>query len=302
MTVLADHQFEILPSLDATDGFVFGIGAEVSVNDGGFNPGENEWITQDQQNSRRGVKGFGRDVLAGKTWSWSSHSDRDDEVEAADTLDRFSAAWMPENLARQPGALTALRYRVAGRERRVFGRPRRYSAPPTNLIMSGYVPVDHDFETVDAFTYDDIESGVTIQYASDTGSGGFTLPATMPITTAPSEGNGSGQLTVGGQARAYPVIRFNGPWTNPSIDTGDWKLKWTGAIGIGGYIEIDCRPWMLTVLDQSGASRVEGLDRRTWLEDCWFAPQSQPQIALAGTATGGGASVDIRWRNTWTSL
>ena len=302
MTALNDYQFEILPTAEAYDGFVFGIGADVSLNDGGFDPGENEWVTQDTQNTRRGVRAFGRDVLGAKTWVWESHTNRETASEAIQTLQDFSAAWQPDLLVRDPGAQTALRYRLAGRDRRVFGRPRRFAAPPTNQILGGFVDVTHDFALVDSYTYDDIESTTAIMYASSTSGGGFVLPAVMPIATIPSLGTGSDQVTVGGNARAYPIIRLNGPWTNPVVSTDDWELVWTGSIDIGGWVEIDCRPWALTVKNQSGASVAGGLNRRTWLEDCWFAPQSQPQISLSGIAPGGGAMANVRWRNTWTSI
>lgn len=302
MSVLADHQFEILPSEDATDGFVFGIGAEVSLNEDGWDPGENEWLAQDAQNTRRGINSFGRDVLGAKTWVWESHVNGELEYDAADILDRFSAAWMPELLAREPGQMSAVRYSLAGRVRRIFGRPRRFAAPPTNLILGGYIPVTHDFQTVDSFTYDDVESSVEIPYASSTEGGGIVLPAQMPILSLPSEGTGQDQISIGGTARAYPIVRFNGPWTNPAIDTGDWVLSWNGSIPDGDWVEIDCRPWALTVKNRSGSSMVDGLSRRTWLEDCWFAPGSRPQIALDGVALGGAASATIRWRNTWTSI
>lgn len=300
MTTLADYQYEILPSAEANNGFVFGIGAEVSVEN--FDPGESNWITQDGQNTRRGVTGFGRDVKAGKTWTWESHTDQEDPETAIAILEEFADAWSPEELARTPGAVTGLRYRIAGRDRRVFGRPRRYAAPPNNMILNGYVPVTHDFATVDAYTYDDIESQANILYASSVEGGGFTLPAPMPLVTAPTDGNGSGQLSVSGTARAYPIIRFNGPWTNPVLTTDDWTLRWTGEIGPAGWVEIDTRPWRLTVLNQSGGSEVEGLARQTWLEDMWFEPGSQPQISLSGIAASGGASALIRWRNTWKSI
>ena len=76
MTVLADYQFEILPTPEAATGFVFGIGASVSLNDGGFDPGETTWTTQDQSNDRRGVVGFGRDVKGPRTWVWGTHTDQ----------------------------------------------------------------------------------------------------------------------------------------------------------------------------------------------------------------------------------
>lgn len=302
MTILDEHQFEILPSEEAADGFVFGIGAEVSVNDGGFDPGEMDWQTQDTTNTRRGVTSFGRDVPGSKTWAWESHANGDNVYEALDIMDRFSDAWSPTILVKEPGAQTCLRYTIGGRTRRVFGRPRRYSAPPTNQILNGYNDISHDFQTVDSYTYDDDESSVLIPFISTTTGAGITLPATMPALMTTSLTNGSDQVSVSGRAPAYPIIRFNGPWTNPVMVTDDWTLAWTGSIADGDYIEIDARPWALTVKNAAGASKVEGLDRRTWLEDVFFEPNSQPQITLGGVATGGGASALVRWRNTWKSL
>lgn len=302
MTILSEKQFEILPEAEAPSGFVFGIGAAVSINDGGFDPGESNWFTQDGENTRRGVVGFGRDVPGAKNWIWSSHVDQLDLDSAVAVLEEMESAWTPSLLVRNPGAVTALRYRLAGRDRRVFGRPRRFAAPPTNLIDGGYIDLTHEFQTVDAYTYDDLESSMEILYASSVEGGGFVLPTPMPITTQPSLGNGSSQISIGGTKPAYPIIRFNGPWINPVMHTDNWTLRWNGSIPAGGWVEIDARPWVLTVTNQDGASAVAGLDRRVWLEDLWFAPKSQPQISLEGVATSGGASATVRWRNTWTSI
>lgn len=302
MTELSEHQFEILPNESAVDGFVFGIGAAVSVDEEGFDPGENTWMTQDAENTRRGVLGFGRDVMGPRTWIWDSHVDQRSVDTAVATLEDFAYAWSPEELLRSPGEVTCLRYRIAGRTRRVFGRPRRFAAPPSNLILGGYVPVNHEFQTVDAYTYDDVESSVNIPYSSVVSGGGFVLPKVMPLQTAPNINPGEGQVVVGGRARAYPVFRLNGPWTNPVIETDDWTLRWKGTVPTNGWVEIDTRPWRLTVLNHLGASAAGGLDRRTWLEDTWFAPNTRPQMRLEGTAESGDASLLVRWRNTWTSL
>lgn len=302
MTELSEFQFEILPTESAANGFVFGIGAEVSVNNDGFDSGENEWITQDSVNTRRGVNSFGRDVLGGKTWVWESHVDRTDVTEAVDTLQRFSAAWAPEDLMETPGTQTALRYQIAGRHRRVYGRPRRYSAPPDNMVLGGYVPVTHDFKLVDARMYDDEESSANISYSSTVANGGFVFPAVFPLVTSANVGTGASQITVGGNAKTYPIIRFNGPWTNPAMVTPDWELAWFGGLSAGEWVEIDCRPWKLTVLDQSGASAVGGLSKRVMLEDVVLKPNTQPQISLDGISTSGSASAVIKWRNAWTSL
>lgn len=309
MTELKDHQFEILPSADANDGFVFGIGADVSLDAEGFDPGETSWLTQDKSNGRRGVNAFGRDVPGPKVWSWQTHTDQVDVESAVDVLERFTNAWQPED-ALIPGWQTAVRYRLAGRDRRIFGRPRRFAAPPTNLILNGFVPIDHDFQLVDAYTYDDLESSVEIAYSSSVEDGGFTFPVTFPIQTMPSTGTGGGRIFVGGTARAYPRVRFNGPWVNPGLRSDDWTLAWNGTVPASGWIEIDCRPWGLTVLNQDGASVVggdgsassTGLDRRTWLEDCWFAPGSKPVLTLGGIAPSGSASATVAWRNTHKSI
>ena len=302
MSALAEHQFEILRSAEDSDGFVFGIGAEVSLDEDGFDPGEKNWLTQDSTNTRRGVVGFGRDLESAKTWAWETHTDQEDVESAVSILEQFEDIWTNEELARVPGAVTAIRYRLAGRTRRIFGRPRRYAAPPTNLILNGLVPISHDFQLVDAYTYDDVESVYEIPYSSSASGGGFTFPTTFPIVTEPSESNGAGQLAVGGTKRAYPVIRFNGPWIDPGFQTDDWTLSWKGSIPAAGWVEIDCRPWMLSVLNQDGASVVGGLGRKSWLEDCFFAPQTNPFVVLTGSATGGAASATVRWRNTWSSI
>jgi len=301
MTALSEFQFEILPQAEAMDGFVFGIGAKVSVNNEGFDPGEQSWLTQDSQNSRRGVKAFGRDVRSNRTWTWASHVNETDVDTALETLEQISTAWSPSDLLLGPGATTAIRYRINDRYRRVFGRPRRFSGPPGNRILGGYVDLTHDFELVDGYTYDDEATEALIPFASDPEPSGFEFPLTLPTVTMPSAETQQ-SVYVGGSQRVYPVIRLSGPWTNPSVQTDDWTLSLTGTIAAGQWVEIDTRPWALTILNQSGANRSDMLARRTWLEDLWLPPKTQVQVRLGGVVGGGGASARLRWRNAYTSL
>lgn len=302
MTILQEHQFEILPNLSATDGFVFGADARVGVNEDGFDPGETEWLSQDKQNSRRGVNGFGRDVKVAKTWVWESYVNAGRVADAVQTIEDFEGAWGPDEIMMTPGAVTAVRYQLAGRTRRIYGRPRRFAAPPTNEILVGKVDITHDFALVDAHTYDDVASSANVLFNSSAPAGGFILPAAPPLVSLPGSTNGNGSVYVGGNARAYPKIRLNGAWVNPTISTPDWTIKWTGTIPTLGWIEIDTRPWQLTVLDQAGASQVKGLARQTYLEDIYFKPKTINQVTLGGAAPTGTASAYISWRNTWTSI
>lgn len=302
MSTLANHQFEILPSEDAEDGVVFGIGARISVNgDDGFDPGEDAYESSDGVNGLSGTRAFGRDLPTAKTWTWNAHVNETSVSTARGALSLLARSWRNREVYTNSGAVTALRYRMAGENRRVFGRPRRFAAPPSNQILSGYVPVTMTFDLVDTLHYDDIEQNASIAYSSTSSGGGFVFPTSFPLASSPSTSSGTGQIEVGGDEITYPIIRFNGPWTNPSITNGTWTLAWNGGIPAGGWIEIDCRPWKQTVLNQSGGSAVEGLPRSTFLDDIYLEPGDRPGISLGGSAPSGGASVDIRWRNAYVS-
>lgn len=297
MALLNEHQFEILPAEEAAEGFVFGIGADISIDGEGFDPASATWMTQDTQNSRRGNKNFGRDVLSNSIWTWAGFVDGEDVPTAMQISSAFSKAWRPEALMRTPGAQTCIRYRLADRYRRIYGRPRRLDLPLTNRILAGFRETTFDFEKVDAYTYDDSPEMVSIPFSvGGESSGGFIFPVVMPYNTLPSDNTDELQVHVGGDARTYPVVRFNGPWTNPSLETDDWKLELTGGISEGDYIEVDLRPWKQTILNQSGLSRPERLaSRRTWFEDMYFEPDTYPMLRLGGSSSGG-ASCDISWR------
>lgn len=299
MSDIAEMQFELLPSEAASDGFVFGIGAEVSVDDGGFLPGGHDWFTQDSENPTRGTTAFGRDHLRGPTWAWNLHVNRQDKYEAVDTLDRFATAWLARDVVGRVGAVVPIRYRLANRVRRVYGRPRRYDAPPSNLIMGGYVPVTVDFKCVDALIYADEEKSLTLSLQQGS-EGGFAFPVTFPVQTLPV-GTYLDQVVVGGNAPTHPIVRFNGPVTDPSLETDDWSLSLSMEIPAGQYVVIDTRPWALSAM-LNGTSSVAGfLGRRQWLSRVAFTP-GRHEMLFRGTSATGGAQCLITWRDANDSI
>ena len=180
-TALEDHQFEILRE-DADTGVAFGLGRAVSIDASGFDPGSNDWLIQDQQDPFSGATRFGRDVQSGSTWTWSMWVDQFSEEDALDSLDELADAWAPDDLS--GGQVMVMRYKVGGRTRRVYGRPRRFASTPDNRILSGMIPVTADFKRVDPLFYDDQPESVTlgVAYAS---AGGFIFPVTFPVMTLP---------------------------------------------------------------------------------------------------------------------
>lgn len=305
MTTLDEMQFEILPTVDAAEGLGFGLGFDVSITNGGFDPGGNSWETQDTRNPTRGNTNFGRDILGGPTWAWSMHTDMDDTAGALEALRAIRNAWSAREIRDVPGAVLPIRYRMGDRVRRVYGRPRNFAAPPDNQILGGYVPITADFACVDGFTYDDDLSTATLTSGSITAPGtGFQFPTTFPASTL---GLGEGQIpegaiNVGGDEDTYPVVRFNGDVTRPwlSLD-GGWRMDLDVILGPLEYVVVDTRAWVSSVV-KNGSQYIGGaLGRRQWMADMFLSPGNHTLRFGAETA-GAGATCTVSWRNAWSSI
>lgn len=297
-TALEDHQFELLASEDFSEGAAFGIGLAVSCNADGFDPGANDWLVQDQDDPFSGATRVGRDVRKGPTWTWALHVNMEDEEGALEALETLAEAWAPEE-SNTPGSVSILRYKVGGRVRRVYGRPRRFAAPPDNRILGGFVPVTADFKLVDALYYGDSVESVTLGVAY-TSAGGFVFPVTFPVMTAPG-GFTPGQAVVTGRRRTYPVIRINGPIINPEVQADNWNLRLNATIAEGDWIEIDTRPWKKTIVNSSGGSVPGLLSAQTSLRQLYLNPGSQ-SFGFRGISGEGTATCTISWYPAFASL
>lgn len=295
-TVLDEHQFEILGENDDT-GVAFGIGLAVSCNADGFDPGANDWLIQDQDDPFSGATRMGRDVRTGSTFTWALHVNQTTEMDALDALDELADAWAPDGL--QGAETMVLRYKVGGRTRRVYGRPRRFASNPDNRSLSGMIPVTADFKRVDPLFYDDSPESTVLGLAY-TSSGGFVFPVTFPVLTQPG-GYQTGSVFVSGRRKTWPIIRIDGPVVNPQIHTDQWDLNLTLNLNEGHYVEIDTRPWKRTVtLD--GTSAIPGaLNAKTRLRDLFLMP-GQQAFGFRGISGTGTASATISWYPAYASL
>ena len=112
----------------------------------------------------------------------------------------------------------------------------------------------------------------------------------------------TGSIHVGGKVPTYPIIRFNGPITNPWLQCGSlWKLQLNTTIASGQYIEIDTRPWKLSVLRQGLYSEAGKLARRTRLKDIVLKPGPQ-ELSFGGTSAEGTATATVSWRGAYASI
>lgn len=299
-TILEEMQFELLPWAEAESGVAFGIGLPVSVDGEGFTPGGVEWYTEDSEVPHNGATQFGQDHMSSTPWGWAAHLNRYDVRSALAALGELETMWRAPEIRQVDGAVTALRYQIAGRTRRIYGRPRRFDKTPNNLLLSGYAPISMDFKPSDVYTYDDEESFLDLRLASND-TGGLILPAVPPFRTI-SSGRATQQAVVGGDAPTSPVIRFNGPLVDPTLETSDWELPIKLTIPDGQFLEIDTRPWAYTVMLNGDTSVPGALGPRTYLSKILFQPNTRHDLKFRahGGSTQGGVSV--RWRSAHNSL
>lgn len=298
-TPLSEMQFELLPHEDADAGEAFGLGLDVSVDEDGFTPGSDDWQDQDAENPTRGGTTFGRDRLAGPTWAWDLFVNEHDVISARRTLSRFRTAWRAMHIRDEPNVVIPLRYRLGDEYRRIYGRPRGFEAPPNNMILSGFVPIQCDFKAVDGFVYDDTMSQLTLGLQG-TSEGGFIFPVTFPVVTMPV-GEQRAQAVVGGDAKTYPIVRFDGPVTNPRLVTSRWTLGLDVAIPVNEYVEVDLRPWRLTALRNGTTSVAGALSKRTRLSDLYLEP-GRPEMTYRGSLLGGQSTCQVRWAAAHNSI
>lgn len=301
MRELKEMQFEILPTDNADEGVPFGIGLDVSVDAEGFQPGGPEWYTEDSENPMNGSTAFGRDHLLGPSWQWAAHVNRDSTETAVESLGDLAAAWRAPLIRDEPGAVLAIRYQLAGRTRRVFGRPRNFVYNPTNLLLGGYCPVSANFKCADANVYDDIEDVAVLALEVEGDSdGGLILPTILPFNTLPP-GKQEGQISVGGDTETYPIIRFEGPVVDPGLECAEWAINLDLTLAEGEWVEVDTRPWVQTVMFNGSTSVAGAMGRRQWLSRMKFKPGNR-DLAFRGSAGAAGATCEVRWRSAWTSI
>lgn len=293
MADLKDFQFEL-------DGYAFGLDLPVLLTDGGFSPGTAEWRTQDQEVAQGDGTTFGRDFLSGPSWTWELGTDREDPVSALQTLNSFARVWRADPRRVKPGSVSTLRYRVGGRTRQVYGRPRRFAAAPANAILSGWIPITCDFACADALHYSDVEESTSVAITTSN-SGGLRAPLKEPLSTVTQGAETVSGIMVSGDAPTWATVEFTGPVSRPYVDVGDWHCGLTGSLADGETVVIDSRPWARTVLRDDGASLAGRLDRRSYLDSMLLAPGIYP-IVYGGGSSVATSTATIRWRSAFYAL
>lgn len=269
-----------------------------------FTPGSPSNRSQTVENPRADSRWFGRDRKTPGTWGFSMFVNRADEVEALDTLAALKEVWDAEDVRLTPGVVMPLRYTLAGRTRRVYGRPVRCEEVVDVRMWQGFLGVEADFELADTLHYADEETSTTLNIVPAT-TGGLVAPLVEPLRTLSSpEVSRQGQIVVGGNTATWAKVLISGA----SGATGlrvvvdeTWSVGISGTVGHDETITFDGHPWARTILSSNGGSASGRAHPATRLERMRLAPGPH-EIRFEGTDPTGTASATVVWRDASRSL
>lgn len=283
------------------DGYLMGAGQPVFVVD--FQTGVAADRDQDRDSLFSSTRIFGRDERSAPVWSFE-FSVAQATGQPADTgvlasLEALTAAWKGFSGARTPGAVTRLRYKIGGRERCVYGRPRNFAPNPSKNISDGNVIASAQFALQDDLYYADTLNSVEVQLREPP-TGYVTLPAVWPLISV-VESARQGQFVSESSMPAPPEdITFYGPIADPKLVNTHWEVGLEDiSIPYDGWVTINFRD--RTVLDHNGASRAGNLTRPSELLDMYVHPGAQ-DLTFSGTDLTATARAVLRWRTAYYSL
>ena len=121
--------------------------------------------------------------------------------------------------------------------------------------------------------------------------GGFSFPASFPISFGTNGSDGTVTVTNAGTASTWPVLKFSGPSTNPYAKrVGDGTIAAGLTLVSGQELVVDCG--LRSVLLGS-ASRRQFLTA----DDFFALPPGQSQIYFS--ADDGAGALTVEWRDAW---
>lgn len=244
---------------------------------------------------------FGRDFRPGRTIAFELGINEHANVDGLASHNNLARAWRGDSIRQKPGAVAELHALHGGRERVVYGRPRRYASVLVNN-QSGYSGATCDFACSDDLFYDASVTSTTVGlYASP--SGGIEAPIIAPITTtAPS--TVPGQVDVGGLVDTWPVITIQGPIEWPRVElVGLWRFELNTTLEFDESVTIDTRPWARTVLRNDGANLAGRLTRRSvQLSKATLPAGASSQLQFTGYDLSGTSSVTVSHRAAYPHL
>lgn len=262
--------------------------------------GDVEVRADDADRPRSDGRAFGQDFRGARTVTYDLAVLGSDESAVRSRLAALAKVWRADEVRLTPGALAEMRVRYAGRERALFGRPRKFAHVEEDAPQ-GFIPVAATFDAADDRFYSTTTTETVLSIAGGTG-GGLLAPLAAPLSTTVSSDR-SQSIEVLGDLAAWPVVTFTGPITSPELEIfGLWKMRLATTIAEGQSISIDTRSWARTALHSTGASVAGAFTRDSVRLSKASIPPGRYEMAFRGSSPTGTATARVSWRDTYTSL
>lgn len=254
-----------------------------------FDPGKITHTDQDALNPLTGNLLMGRDSVIPPDWEFKLGMGDFTRGPALASLGELMRVWnSPE---RTPGAEVALKYKLEGRVRQVFGRPRPFSFNPEMLVNVGYVVAVAGFHTNDSLHYGVDQRALELDMLMQPKGGGFTVPFLAPILTDAGQAR-NGYAVNYGSAPAPFKVRITGPQVNPIVSGPGWRLELDYTILEGHWVDIDTKA--NTVRHRNGANLSGKLKRSSRLLSARLAP-GRNAMSFTGTDPTGISRARFTW-------
>jgi hypothetical protein len=278
----------------------FGLGQTVVVEN--FDPGTAEVRDQDKLSDVGDYRTFGTDRRTPPVWSFDLYTDVETPDQALGWAQNLEEAWQAEELRLTPNSVTTLRYKIADRVRRVYGRPRHFDVVP-NFVRTGRVSMVADFVLAEATYYDDAENKTRIlTVPSSVAASGFTFPITFPLAIGAAGTSPRVEtVAIGGRRPTWADVTFYGPSLDPWIEISGTRWALRGTLAAGQSARMSGKPWQAGVLRSDGAWVPGMLDPRARLSQLRLSPGSY--AATYGAYDLSGSSyAEVAWRDAYGTM
>jgi hypothetical protein len=253
----------------------------------------------DVDRPRADGRAFGVDFRGGRTISFDLGLRARSEAEVRQEAARLQQVWRADAVRSTAGALATLTTQYAGRQRVIYGRPRRLAVDYSDAGINSFVTAVADFAAIDDLFYDADEYSAQFGSVPPT-TGGLVAPLAAPLSTTRSSSRAT-SLRVNTEMPTWPVIRIYGPMTNPVLNIGDeFEIEVRLSLRYDEFVHIDTRPWARSAM-RNGYANVSGLVRGSRLSQAALGPGNYP-VGIKGMDPTGTARVSISWTPVYVSL
>lgn len=232
----------------------------------------------------------GADYLGSRRVTISVTVRGDNPSDVVANIDTLLSSWSPTT---DEATTKLLTIQEPGQVARAFkGRTRRAQIDKRRIIGNRAAGV-LEFVCMDPRIYSAAEHALTVNMVNSTE--GRTYPRVYPMTYTLGEAN---ILTVtnAGNFPTRPVVRFDGPTTNPriqNVDTGA-ELRVNITLASGEFLVVDFGS--KEILLNGTASRYNLRDASSsW----WELPPGDTDVRFISSTYAPEASMTVSWRDAW---